>query len=130
MRLLFTAGPIMTKTPAALATMIVHTDMNIERNEHLSHDFGINTECLRELQKEFPNGVVYESNVTFDSEGFEYTIPNTNYSIGVNRRWMGIILNGKTICLVSPKTTNYNHVENRELTGIERLFESILIKHF
>ncbi len=120
----------MTKTPAALATLIATIDINVSRNAHISHEYGNNTDCLLELMNTFPNGEVYESNVMWDEKGFEYTIPNTGYSIGVNRRWMGIILNGKTICLVSPKTKNYNHVAMRDLTPIERTFEEILVKHF
>ncbi|EPR1414796.1 hypothetical protein ACU0OL_002215 [Citrobacter koseri] len=120
----------MTKTPAALVMMISKIDVNTTRETHPTGDYGYNTDCLLELQKEFPNGEVFESNVTFDECGFEYTIPNTGYSIGVNRRWMGIILNGKVISLVSPKTTNYNHVDMCDLNPIERLFESIIIKHF
>ncbi|HDR2348461.1 TPA: hypothetical protein QCJ52_004616 [Enterobacter ludwigii] len=120
----------MTKTPPELVKMIISIDINTSRNAHRTGEYGYNNDCLLELQKAFPNGEVYESNVTYDEEGFEYTIPNTNYSIGVNRRWMGIILNGKPICLVSPKTTNYNHLDLCELNPIERTFEEILIKHF
>lgn len=53
----------MTKTPPELVKMIISIDINTSRNAHRTGEYGYNNDCLLELQKAFPNGEVYESNV-------------------------------------------------------------------
>lgn len=87
-----------------------------------------NMECLNALKNKYPNGEVYSSNVKWDAGGFEYTIPGTEYSIGCNRRWLGIRKNSVTIAMLS--SSEVHPMKDIELTPYEKELASFVMPYF
>lgn len=88
-----------------------------------------NIELYYVLKEKFPLGQLYTSNVTDDPGGFEFKIPDTEYSVGCNRRWLGIRKNGETFSLLAPGEPPQD-LSGKLLEGFEKEIAELIIDYF